>query len=212
MSLQENSEAKNENEVEDLESTEEKENFVVDDEQQDELEKKWYILRVQSGKEDRVKSNLEKRVIAEKMQHYISAVVVPSELVSEIKKGSKRVVQRKLYPGYVMVEMVLNDETHYLVKGSPGVGDFVGSPSKPIPMSDEEVERMLANCSQSKDKPKPKISFKKGQNVKITEGPFENFDGIVDEVNEQKGVVKVIVGIFGRYTQVELEYWQVESL
>ncbi len=214
MSLPENSETEDENKVENLEEPTEEKNevYVVDEKQQDEIEKKWYILRVQSGKEDRVKSNLEKRVIAEKMQHYISAVVVPSELVSEIKKGFKRVVQRKLYPGYVMVEMVLNDETHLLVKESPGVGDFVGSPSKPIPMSDEEVERMLANCSQSKDKPKPKISFKKGQNIKIKEGPFENFDGIVDEVNEQKGIVKVIVGIFGRHTQVELEYWQVESL
>lgn len=207
--LEESTEEKNEQNN----SEEKNETVVVDNEQQDdELDKKWYILRVQSNREDRVRKNLEKRVIAEKMQHFITAVVVPSELVSEIKKGFKRVVQRKLYPGYVMVEMVLNDETHILVKGSPGVGDFVGAPSKPIPMSDEEVERMLANCSQSKDKPKPKISFKKGQNIKIKEGPFENFDGIVDEVNEQKGIVKVIVGIFGRYTQVELEYWQVESL
>ncbi|WP_372368589.1 transcription termination/antitermination protein NusG [Candidatus Uabimicrobium sp. HlEnr_7] len=209
MSLPENSETEEEN---DLETSEEESAKVVNNEIADELDKKWYILRVQSNKEDRVKTNLQKRVIAENMQHVISDIVVPSELVSEIKKGSKRVVERKLYPGYVMVEMELNDETHFIVKGTPGVGDFVGPPSKPIPMSDEEVERMLANCSQSKDKPKPKVSFKKGQNIKIKEGPFENFDGIVDEVNEQKGIVKVIVGIFGRYTQVELEYWQVESL
>lgn len=180
--------------------------------QKENIERKWYILRVQSGKEDRVKNNLEKRVIASNLQDVISDVVVPSELVSEIKKGNnKRVVERKLYPGYVMVEMALTDDAHFLVKSTPGVGDFVGTPH-PIPMSEEEVERMLANCSQVKDKPKPKVSFKKGQNIKIKEGPFENFDGIVDEVNEQKGIVKVVVTIFGRYTQVELEYWQVESL
>lgn len=174
--------------------------------------KKWYILRVQSGKEDRVRVNLEKRISAMHMEDQISRVVVPVELVSEIKKNFKRVVERKLYPGYVMIEMVLNDETQFLVKSTPGVGDFVGTPSSPVPMSDVEIERMLANYSQTKDKPKPKVSFRKGQNIKIKEGPFENFDGIVDEVNEQKGIVKVIVGIFGRYTQVELEYWQVESL
>lgn len=177
-------------------------------------EKRWYILRVQSNKEDRVKTNLERRVLSVKdsVKQKFGRIVVPTELVSEIKKGFKRVVQRKLYPGYVMIEMVVNDETQYLVKSTPGVGDFVGPPTMPVPMSDDEVERMLHNCSQTKDKPKPKVSFKKGQNIKIKEGPFENFDGIVDDVNEQKGIVKVIVGIFGRYTQVELEFWQVESL
>jgi len=178
----------------------------------EEIEKKWYILRVQSGKEDRVKANLEKRITTLNMEDEIPQVVVPSELVSEIKKGSKRVIERKLYPGYVMVEMAFTVETQFLVKNTPGVGDFVGTPEKPIPMSDEEVERMLHHCAKPSDKPKPKVSFRKGQNIKIKEGPFENFDGIVDEVNEQKGIVKVIVGIFGRYTQVELEYWQVESL
>ncbi len=173
---------------------------------------KWFILRVQSNKEDRVRLGLEKKIAASTAGDLFSRVVVPTELVSEVKKGQKKVVERKLYPGYVMVEMIMSDESRHIVKSTPGVGDFVGSPSKPVPMSEEEVERMLFNCSQTKDKPKPKISFRKGQNIKIKEGPFENFDGIVDEVNEQKGIVKVVVAIFGRYTQVELEFWQVESL
>lgn len=175
-------------------------------------EKKWYILRVQSGKEDKVKSNLEKKIAANNAGDKIGRVIVPNELVSEVKKGTKRVVERKLYPGYVMIEMILTEEMYHLVKGTMGVGDFVGPPTKPVPMSEKEVERILVNFAQTQEKPKPKTAFNKGQSIKIKEGPFENFNGIVDEINEQKGIIKVIVGIFGRHTQVELEYWQVESL
>ena len=166
----------------------------------------WYVLRVQSGKEDRVKANLENRTKAMGLEDKILKVVVPSELVSEIRKGYKRVVERKIYPGYVMVQMLKNETTHYLVKSTPGVGDFAGV------MSDNEVERMLLTCDHDKEKPKPKVCFRKGQSIKIKEGAFENYDGIVDEVNEQKGIVKVRIGIFGRYTQVELGYWQVEII
>lgn len=169
-------------------------------------ETKWYVLRVQSGREDKVKNTLEKRVASMGMSDEIPQIMVPSELVSEIRKGFKRIVERKLYPGYVMVEMTMSEDAHYLVKSTPGVGDFAGA------MSESEVERMLMVCCQAEDKPKPKISFRKGQSIKIKEGAFENYDGIVDDVNEQKGIVKVRIGIFGRYTQVELGYWQVESL
>lgn len=169
-------------------------------------ERAWYVIRVQSGKEDRVKSNLIKRVESMGMHDKISKVLVPTELVSEIRKGFKRVIERKLYPGYVMIEMLLNDETHYLIKSTPGVGDIAGT------MSESEAERMLLTCVHAKDKPKPKVSFRKGQIIKIKEGAFENYDGIVDDVNEQKGVIKVRIEIFGRYTQVELGYWQVESV
>lgn len=169
-------------------------------------EKAWYVLRVQSGKEDRVKANLENRIHAMGMEDKIFQVIVPGELVSEIRKGFKRVAERKLYPGYIMIEMIKTDETHYLVKSTPGVGDFAGM------MSQSEIERMLTTCGENKDKPKLKVSFRKGQSIKIKEGAFENYDGIIDEVNEQKGIVKVRIGIFGRYTQVELGYWQIESI
>lgn len=169
-------------------------------------EKGWFVLRVQSGKEERVKANLEKKVKSMGLESKIFQIIVPGEYVSEVRKGSKRVAERKLYPGYVMVEMIKNEETHYMVKSTPGVGDFVGS------MGQEEIEKMLATCSQSKEKPKPKISFEKGQSIKIKEGPFENYDGVIDEVNEQKSLVKVRIEIFGRYTQVEFHYWQIETI
>lgn len=169
-------------------------------------EKGWYVLRVQSGKEDYVKATLEKRVEASSVQSQIFKVLVPTELVAEIRKGFKRVVERKLYPGYVMVEMMFNEDTHYFLRNISGVGEVAGK------MSESEVERILLTCGHTKDKPKPKVSFQKGQSIKIKEGAFENYDGIVDEVNEQKGIVKVRIEIFGRYTQVELGYWQVESV
>lgn len=169
-------------------------------------EKYWYVIRVQSGKEERVKAALEKRVAALGIQDKVSNILVPTELVSEIRKGFKKVVERKLYLGYVMVEMVLTEETHFLLKSTPGIGDIAGK------MSENEAERILLNCVHAKDKPKPKVSYQTGQTIKIKEGAFENYDGIVDEVNEQKGIVKVRIEIFGRYTQVELGYWQVESI
>lgn len=169
-------------------------------------EKKWYVVRVQSGKEEKVKSNLEKRVALLGLQDQISNILVPTELVSEIKKGAKKIVERKLYPGYVMVEMELTEEIHYAIRSTPGVGDVAGV------MSDNEVERLFLTCAHAKEKPKLKVSFHKGQTIKIKEGAFENYDGIVDEVNEQKGIIKVRIEIFGRYTQVELGYWQVESI
>jgi transcriptional antiterminator NusG len=170
------------------------------------LDKAWYVIRVQSGKEDRVRAALEKRVPAMGMQDKISRILVPTELVSEIRKGFKRVIERKLYLGYVMVEMILTEETHFFIKSTPGVGDIAGK------MSESEAERILINWINTKDKPKPKVSFQINQNIKIKEGAFENYEGVVDEVNEQKGIVKVRIEIFGRYTQVELGYWQVESM
>lgn len=166
----------------------------------------WHVVRVQSGKEDKVKATLESRVDALGMKDKIQQIVVPTELISEIRKDSKRVVKRKLYPGYVMVYMIKTVDTHSLLKSTPGIGDLAGI------MSETEVDRMLMSCGHTKDKPKPKVSFRKGQSIKIKEGPFENYEGIVDEVNEHKGNLKVKISIFGRYTQVELGFWQVESV
>jgi len=175
----------------------------------------WYVLRVQSNKEDSVRENLEKRVKAAGLDREIARVLVPTEKISEIKSGKKRVTERKVYPGYVMVEMVMTDDTWYLVRETPGIGDFVGGApnTKPVPMPQYEVDKILGEAEKvDEDQPKLDIKFREGEAVKITEGPFENFSGVVQEVIPQKGLVKVEVTIFGRPTPVELEYWQIESI
>ena len=182
------------------------------------MSKKWYVLRVQSGREDSVKESLTKRVQALKLEEMIDRVIVPTERVSEIKGGKRRVAERKLYPGYIMVEMETDqngripEEVWFAIKETPGIGDFVSSRSKPIPMKDHEVDRLLKSMEEKEEKPKIKIGFRAGDNVRIKEGPFENFDGYVEEVNPAKGLVKVVVTIFGRATQIELEYWQIEAI
>ena len=181
------------------------------------MAKKWYVLRVQSGKEDTVKRNLEKRVNAEAAQDAISSVLVPTESVAEIKAGKRRVRERKKYPGYIFVEIETDDKNQlvdkgwYLIRETSGIGDFVGPGSKPAPMSDREVEKMLGDLKRGEEAPQVKIDFRVGDSVKIKQGPFENFDGIVEEVFPNKGIVKVVVTIFGRPTPVELEYWQIEA-
>ena len=179
------------------------------------LEKRWYVLRVQSNKEDHVRESLERRVKIAGMEELISRVLVPTEKVTEIKGGQKRVSERKLYPGYVMVEMTLTEESAYLVRDTAGVGDFVGPHAKePVPLTAAEVEKILGDAEKTAEETQPrvKIEFKPGDAVKIKEGPFQNFDGVVDEVIPAKGLVKVVVTIFGRPTPVELEYWQVEAV
>ena len=178
-------------------------------------QKHWYVLRVQSNKEDKVLESLQKRVQAAGLQEKITRVMVPTEKVSEIKGGQKRVSQRKIYPGYVMVEMVLDDDTWYLIRETPGVGDFVGGApnTTPVPMTQQEVDKVLGQAEKDEaEQPRLKIDFREGEAVKITEGPFENFSGVVEEVLPAKGLVKVIVTIFGRATPVELEYWQIEAI
>ena len=180
-------------------------------------EKHWYVLRVQSNKEDSVKESLERRVQAAGLQEQICRVLVPVEKVTEIKSGKKRVAERKIYPGYVMVEMIFNDETWYLLRETPGIGDFVGAApgAKPQPMPQHDVDKMLGDAVAAEtetEQPKIKIDFREGDAVKITEGTFENFSGTVKEVNRSKGLVKVEVTIFGRPTPVELEYWKLETI
>ena len=174
---------------------------------------RWYVVRVASNREERVAENLVARVKANGMEDRIKTVLVPTEKLSEIKGGKRRVVQRKIYPGYILVEMKLDDETWYVVRGTSGIGDFVGGDSVPMPMEPHEVEKILGGMEEDDaEKPKLDIHFRVGDRVKVKEGPFENFTGDVEDVNPQKGVVKVIVTIFGRETPVELEYWQVESV
>jgi transcription termination/antitermination protein NusG len=172
----------------------------------------WYVLRVQSGREDRVCENLRKRVRAAGLDQHVERVLVPTETVSEIKGGRKRNYRRKIFPGYVLVQMDITDDVWFLIRETSGIGDFVGAHGRPAPMEPHEVERLLGEMERTQEKPKVKIQFQKGESVKIKEGPFESFDGIVDDVDPEKGIVKVIVTIFGRPTPVELEYWQVEAI
>jgi transcriptional antiterminator NusG len=174
--------------------------------------KEWYILRVHSGQEEQIRDGLEKRVRTFGMEDLVEKVLVPTERVSEIKGGKKRVTRKKLYPGYIMVNMEITEESWFLVKETPGIGDFVGPYHQPAPMNPEEVEKILAQTEATEETPKVKIGVEKGDAVKIKEGPFENFDGVIEEVTPDKGMVKVIVTIFGRPTPVVLEYWQLERI
>ena len=183
------------------------------------MPRNWFVVRVQSGKEDQAKKNLEQRIKLHGLQEEISRVMVPSERVTEMRSGIRRTTERKIYPGYLMVEMEADEagriprESWFLVRETPGVGDFVGSGLTPVALKEHEVERILYDAEKVKEEaPRLKIDFKVNDSVKIKEGPFQNFDGLVEEVNLAKGLIKVIVTIFGRATPVELEYWQVERI
>jgi transcriptional antiterminator NusG len=183
------------------------------------MARRWYVLRVQSGREDRAREGVERRIREAGLSHMVTKVIVPTEVITEMKGGKKRVQHKKLYPGYVMVEMDLEDdpetaeEAMYLVRDTPGVSDFIGTPGRPVPMTDAEVDEMLGQAERAEEgEPEIQINVKVGQAVKIKEGPFENFDGVVEEINTAKGMVKVVIEIFGRPVPVDLEYWQVEGL
>ena len=177
----------------------------------------WFVVHVISGQENKVKDNIEKRVKSEEMSDVIFEVLVPTERVSEIKQGKKSETTRKFFPGYLIVNMHLLDEnnqlvdrTWYFIKDTPGVIGFAGTKDKPIPMRQSEVESMLAQMKEREEKVKPKVSFEVGETVKVADGPFQNQNGIVEEIDPERGKLRVSVTIFGRATPVELEYWQVE--
>jgi transcriptional antiterminator NusG len=178
----------------------------------------WYVVHVLSGQEAKVRENMTKRIATEEMSDYVYEVLVPTERVSEVKKGRKMESKRKFYPGYIIANMHLLDEsgklvdrTWYFVKDTPGVINFAGTKnSPPIPMRPKEVEQMLAQIREREDSVKPKIEFEVGDTVKVADGPFESQTGIVEEIDPERGKLRVSVSIFGRSTPVELEYWQVE--
>lgn len=175
--------------------------------------KDWYILKVQSNREDSIRDGLLRRVRIHGLDPYFGEVIVPTELVTEFKNGKKKVSKRKLYPGYLMVNMEINEETWFLVRETPGIGDFTGSAGKPSPMLPHEVSKILAKQEEKTDEsPKLKIAFNVSDRVKINEGTFANFEGDVDSIDEANGRVTVMINIFGRSTPVELEYWQVEGI
>lgn len=173
--------------------------------------KQWYVLRVQTNREETVRDSLLRSVRGAGLESSIDGVLVPTEKVSEIKSGKKVISERKIYPGYIFVEMELNEETLAIVKNCPGIGDFLGTGGVAVPLSEKEVEKVTAEAESKEEAPTLKIDFEPGDNIKIVEGAFKNFDGVVDEVMADKGLLRVIVTIFGRPTPVELEYWQVEK-
>lgn len=176
-------------------------------------DRRWYILKVQTNREDTIRDALLRKVSVAGLQDYFGDIIVPIEMVSEVKNGKKRVVRRKLYPGYIVVNMELNDDTWFLVRETHGIGDFTGSGGKPTPMLEHEVAKLITKHEEKTDEtPKLKINFRPGDRVKINEGTFENFEGDVHTIDEANGRVTVMINIFGRSTPVELEYWQVESL
>jgi transcriptional antiterminator NusG len=173
----------------------------------------WYILKVQSNREESIREGLQRRVKIAGLDRYFGDVIVPTEMVTEFKGGKKRVVKRKLYPGYLVVQMEINEETWFLVRETPGIGDFTGAAGHPTPMLPHEIARIIARQEEkSEEAPKLKISFNTGDRVKINEGTFENFEGEVDSIDQTNGRVTVMINIFGRSTPVELEYWQVEAI
>lgn len=174
--------------------------------------KKWFVVHTQTGLEEKVKASLDKRILTSPLKDLFAQVIIPTEQVSEIRSGKKRISHRKFFPGYILVQMEMNKDSWYLVKTTPGITGFIGLGNKPSSLTDEEVENILKRTQAAEAKPSPKIVFEKGEAVRITEGPFANFNGTIDEVHPDRGKLKVGVSIFGRVTPVEMEYWQVEKI
>jgi len=174
--------------------------------------KSWYIVHTYSGFEKKVSESLQQRVQAYGLQDEIGEVLIPTEDVVEMRAGRKVVSSKRFFPGYILVEMNMTDNAWHVVKNTPKVTGFVGAGAKPTPLTKEEVEQILTQVRTAAEKPKPKYTFDKGDQVRINEGPFAGFNGIVDEVNSDKNTLKVMVTIFGRSTPVELDFLQVEKL
>jgi transcriptional antiterminator NusG len=179
----------------------------------DEIHMDWYILKVQSNRERSIAEALERKIAIEGLSKYFDQVIVPTEKVTEFKGGKKKIVERKLYPGYIVVHMHINDDTWFAVRETSGVGDFTGAGGKPTPMLAGEVSRIVqTEAEETTESPKLDIKFAAGDKVKVKEGNFESFEGDVGTIDEASGRVTVMINIFGRSTPVELEYWQIEAM
>ena len=175
--------------------------------------KDWYILKVQVNREDTIKKDIERRIAVSGLKDFFGEILVPTEKITEIRGDKKKIVKRKLYPGYIMIFMEVFDDTWFLVRETAGVGDFTGALGKPTPMLPHEVERILKSEQEGPAKtPELKVGYQVGQEVKVKEGPFETLEGVVDNIDYASGRVTVIINIFGRSTPVELEYWQIEQV
>jgi transcription termination/antitermination protein NusG len=175
----------------------------------------WFVLRVASNKESSVRETLLRKVQIEKMVHLVGRILVPTEKTKTVKGGKQKITETKLYPGYVFVEMQLEpdgripQDVFFLIKETTGVGDFVGTAGRPTPMKEHEIQKMLLDSRKPEDQPSVKLVFAKGEHVMIKEGPFQNYEGTVDELLPDKGLVRVLVTIFGRQAPIELEEWQI---
>jgi transcription termination/antitermination protein NusG len=182
----------------------------------EELPREWFILKVQVNREDSIRDALIRRIKIEGLEGYFGEIIIPTEDVAEYNKsGKRRIVKRKLYPGYLLVNMAITDDTWFLVRETPGVGDFTGSAGKPTPMDVHEVERILrlgAHDDESGAQIKTAIPFRRGDRVRVKEGNFQNFEGDVEAIDEANGRITVVITIFNRSTPVELEHWQLESV
>ncbi|MDO4878215.1 MAG: transcription termination/antitermination protein NusG [Neisseria sp.] len=177
------------------------------------MSKRWYVVQAYSGFEKNVQKTLKERILREEMEDYFGQILVPVEEVVDIKNGRRTISERKFFPGYVLVEMEMTDDSWHLVKSTPRVSGFVGgTANRPIPISQREVDAIISQVSSDGDKPKPKIEFEVGQQVRVNEGPFADFNGVVEEVNYERNKLRVSVQIFGRETPVELEFGQVEKI
>ncbi|HEX5411513.1 MAG TPA: transcription termination/antitermination protein NusG [Terriglobia bacterium] len=176
------------------------------------MEKNWYIIHTYSGFERKVAESLKGRIAAENLAEKFGEIMVPTEDVIEIKQGKKVVTPKLFYPGYVLVEMEMNDVTWHVVRSTPRVTGFVGSGPKPTPLSLEEVDRIVHKVEVAAENPKPRLEFERGESVKITDGPFRDFTGAVEEINADRSTLRVMVTIFGRATPVELDFYQVEKV
>ena len=174
------------------------------------MSRDWYVVHTYSGFESKVAEAIRQRAKIFGQEESITQVVIPTEEVVEVRKGQKRITPQKFFPGYVLVEMDMTDDSWHLVKSTPKVTGFVGSGTRPAPLPREEVDTILRQMELGAEKPKPKSVFQKGDKVRVVEGPFVNFSGVIDDMSPERGKLKIMVQIFGRLTPVELEYYQVE--
>ena len=173
---------------------------------------RWYIVHAYSNFERKVAESIKERAVAANLADQFAEVLVPMEEVVEMRRGRKVSSERKFFPGYVLVKMELNDQTYHLIKATPKVTGFLGTENKPIPITEEEAGRILQQVQEGVERPKPSVTFEIGEQVRVADGPFASFNGLVEEVDEERARLKVAVSIFGRATPVELEYAQVEKL
>ena len=176
------------------------------------MAKRWYVVHVYSGFEKKVAESIKEQVAAAGMEDLIEDVLVPTEEVVEMRRGQKVSAERKFFPGYILAHMEMNDLSWHLVSNTPKVTGFLGSGKKPSPISQKEADRILHQVQEGVERPKPSVSFEVGEQVRVSDGPFASFNGLVEEVDEERARLKVTVSIFGRATPVELEYGQVEKL
>ena len=173
-------------------------------------EKQWFVIHTYSGYEERVKKNLEQRIKFMDSKDEVVQIVIPTEEETEVRNGQRRTVTKKILPGYVLIQMKMSDQSWNVVRNTPGVTGFVGSGNKPVPLPKEEVDRILGQMEA--EAPKVKVGFRQGQSIRVTDGPFLDFVGVVDDISAEKGKVKVLLSLFGRETPVELDFLQVEKL